>query len=530
MCTCIHIRMWVYVYLLLCEANCMCATLATAAVASALASTIASATLAITILAFALATTIATSTLTSTAVASALATIAVVYAQVCYLCLSSLWRLFTWLTFNFVVANGGNLLPPLPLRSPLCSPASLSLFLWLCSDEYVNPQPNRCFSQRVHLWLVHLHPPSPTSAARTMATTSLSNVTDCNDQCDLLRELWSYDLRPACVDARGSGMWHPCLPPSHTLFACIVVAAVLAGCMLCCTCCASALVDKVDSGPPDVQDEDQVLKAFGKLDGNGKKTFLGGVGSTVMLIGLLLTYDLFLMAPVRDPQPGLSLEDALALVTTHELNLSRPYNLNWTGNYRDDLPGTHAAYLTWVILLPILFVVMCCSTCYSIGTFIHSVYNAEERAEEAVAKGEVYQGVGRCAYCKALVMFGLSISLIVVWAAYTHWRLLMSPVLEHMDTLVWMPLWPLTVIPWAAYLILYLILYSGHFELIKNMFSLDPGLEHVSRERPTQSVQLKPLTDALAQALHPELPPTSKLLHLSLRPRPHPAPALLALT
>ena len=86
--------------------------------------------LAITILAFALATTIATSTLTSTAVASALATIAVVYAQVSYLSLSSLWRLFTWFNFNFVVANGGTLLPPLPLRSLLCSPASLLLFLW----------------------------------------------------------------------------------------------------------------------------------------------------------------------------------------------------------------------------------------------------------------------------------------------------------------------------------------------------------------------------------------------------------------
>ena len=48
-----------------------------------------------------------------------------------------------------MVASGGNLLPPLPQCSLLCSPASLLLFLWLCSEKHVNPQPNRCFSQRV---------------------------------------------------------------------------------------------------------------------------------------------------------------------------------------------------------------------------------------------------------------------------------------------------------------------------------------------------------------------------------------------
>ena len=37
----------------------------------------------------------------------------------------------------------------IPLRSLLCSPASLLLFLWLCSDKHVNPQPNRCFSEWV---------------------------------------------------------------------------------------------------------------------------------------------------------------------------------------------------------------------------------------------------------------------------------------------------------------------------------------------------------------------------------------------
>ena len=39
--------------------------------------------------------------------------------------------LHLWFHFNFVVANGGNALPPLPLHSALCSLASLLLFLWL---------------------------------------------------------------------------------------------------------------------------------------------------------------------------------------------------------------------------------------------------------------------------------------------------------------------------------------------------------------------------------------------------------------